>query len=225
MFLDNVHNTNKNFENLDDAAGDFHFLCPLVDFANTYALEQQSVFFYYYTQRSSKHHWPEWLGVMHGDEISFVFGEPLYPFMNFTKEERILARKILKYWSNFARYSDPNGPSQEVKLQVNIPSNKSLVKPSKPGRYYVDHSHSTPTLNQYIEPWPKYRIVPSPDNDFQRAYLILNSEKIDVSYNLRAEYCTFWGSFLPTLILSECKYKLLKLVDKSFKVQFSHRFC
>lgn len=85
----NVHNSRRNLENLDDAAGDFHFLCPVVDFANIYAMNKQDVYFYYYTQRSSRHHWPEWLGVMHGDEISFVFGEPLYPELNYTYPEMV----------------------------------------------------------------------------------------------------------------------------------------
>lgn len=50
----NVNNYNHNFENLDDAAGDFHFVCPTLDFANIYAMNRQDVFFYYYTQRSSR---------------------------------------------------------------------------------------------------------------------------------------------------------------------------
>ena len=85
----NVHNEVKNFDNLDEAAGDFHFLCPTVDFASVYALNEQEVFFYHFTQRSSTHHWPEWLGVMHGDEVEFVFGAPLNPEKNFTYSEKV----------------------------------------------------------------------------------------------------------------------------------------
>ncbi|CAF0707338.1 unnamed protein product [Brachionus calyciflorus] len=187
----NVHNTKKNFENLDDAAGDFHFVCPVVDFANIYALNSQDVYLYYYTQRSSKHHWPEWLGVMHGDEISFVFGEPLYKKLNYTPEEIVLSKKILKYWSNFARYSDPNG---DKNLKSEYAYNSKTIK--------IKQTTSS-KLNQIIEYWPKYQIAQNPDNDSQRAYIDLNSEKIKISYNLRAEYCTFWGSFIPTLVLSE----------------------
>lgn len=92
----NVHNSQKNLENLDDAAGDFHFVCPVVDFANIYAMNRQDVYFYHYTQRSSRHPWPEWLGVMHGDEISFVFGEPLYTELNYTNSEKVSLKSFLK---------------------------------------------------------------------------------------------------------------------------------
>ncbi|XP_041446153.1 pyrethroid hydrolase Ces2e [Xenopus laevis] len=51
----------------------------------------------------------------HGDELYFVLGGP---FLNGdvtfqgdgTDEEKVLSKKIMKYWANFARYGDPNGP-------------------------------------------------------------------------------------------------------------------
>lgn len=217
---DNVHNDKRNFENFDDAAGDFHFVCPTIDFANIYAMNQLDVYFYHYTQRSSRHFWPEWLGVMHGDEISFVFGEPLDPELNYTYAEKVLARKILKYWSNFAKYSNPNGPMDsngETSSNLAITSlnnDNSIMQSVNQSNKKVNKNHLnqnsnytlTQTLAQYIEPWPKYRILMDPNNDNQRAHIILNSDKIEIGYNLRAEYCAFWGSFLPNLILSECKY-------------------
>lgn len=223
----NVNNDLRNFENLDDAAGDFHFICPMVDFASIYAMHNQDVYFYYYTQRSSRHYWPDWMGVMHGDEISFVFGEPLYPELNFTHEEKVLTRKILKYWSNFAKYSDPNGPTADSSTNDLDNDNhmQKIIKSNYPddnynnnnignanyrqiNRHRIDRNHTvlTQTFMQKIEYWPKYVLNMNPHNDYQRAYLNLNSEKVYVGYNLRAEYCAFWGTFLPTLMLSECKY-------------------
>jgi len=76
---DNVHNRRKNIEYLDDAAADFHFVCPALDMASTFALNNQDVFFYYFTQRASNHLWPDYFGVLHADEIQFTFGQPLYP--------------------------------------------------------------------------------------------------------------------------------------------------
>jgi hypothetical protein len=70
------------------------------------------------------------------------------------------------------------------------------------------HRILTQTLNQQAESWPKYQILANKEDDYQRAYLNLNSEKVFVDFNLRAEYCTFWGSFLPNLVLSECKLYL-----------------
>ena len=199
----NAHNYKSNFENLDEAAGDFHFLCPVIDFANIYAMNKLDVFFYHYTQRSSRHWFPEWMGVMHGDEISFVFGEPLYPENNYTYNEKVLSRKMLKYWSNFVRFENPNGP-------VGSSGESGAVDDSLGGVNYINefkaaNGYITQTFSQYIETWPKYRILNNQYDDYQRAYFTLNSENSDVNYNLRAEYCTFWGSFLPKLILGECK--------------------
>lgn len=54
---------------------------------------------------SSANPWPQWAGVMHGYEIEFVFGVPLYnTTAPYTNQERIFSGKILKYWTNFANY-------------------------------------------------------------------------------------------------------------------------
>ena len=185
---ENVHNLNMNMENLDDAAADFHFICPAQDFASLYAIHNQDVFFYHFTQRSSVHYWPEWLGVMHGDEVSFVFGEPLLPEFNYTESERAFTLKIFRYWSNFVRYSNPNGPDENF-LSNN--ENKEI------------NSHINTTFKQNIERWPKYEILFNSSHNYQKAYLILDANKIEIKYNLRAEYCGFWGTYLPNIMLTE----------------------
>lgn len=49
--------------------------------------------------------WPEWAGVMHGYEIEFVFGVPIYnTTAPYTDQERIFSEKVMKYWTNFAIY-------------------------------------------------------------------------------------------------------------------------
>lgn len=202
----NVHNSTKNFENLDDAAGDFHFTCPVIDFANIYAMDQQQVYLYHYTQRSSRHHWPEWLGVMHGDEISFVFGEPLSAELNYTYSEKVLTRMMLKYWTNFARYSNPNGPYLENSNNFEIERDPAFNNDD-----YTKLVHSSQTLMQPIEYWRKYKIQVNSSDESQRAHIVLNSDKVYIDYNLRSEYCAFWGSFIPSLVLSECKLKFFPL--------------
>ena len=240
----NVHNDDRNFENFDEAAGDFHFVCPVVDFASIYAINKQDVFFYHFTQRSSKHFWPDWLGVMHGDEVSFVFGEPLNPEKNFTYSEKVLSRKILKYWSNFVRYENPNGPQLTTKDKLILTSNNlneyGMLDANSNDNTYTSNPSSnsntnnnddtdkksiqthkiirnrpritTQTLAQYIEPWPKFELMQNANSDDQRAHLVLNSNKLEIGYNLRAEYCAFWGSFLPNLVLSERKRALVYFV-------------
>ena len=147
--------------------------------ATTYAMQNQDVFFYHFTQRASNHLWPEWFGVLHADEIQFTFGQSLYKSLNFTKSERIFSRKLLKYWSNFGRFDNPNGQRKNV---LNI---------------------STPSLNTHIEPWPKYRVLLDSTNDKQKAYLELNADKNTIGYNLRSDFCSFWGSYIPKLMLDE----------------------
>jgi acetylcholinesterase len=53
--------------------------------------------------RSVNNPWPKWTGVMHADEISYIFGEPLDPTKSYTHEEIQLSRRIMRYWANFAK--------------------------------------------------------------------------------------------------------------------------
>ncbi len=68
------------------------------------------VFLYYFNHRPNYPDQPrfkDW-GPAHGSEISFVFG-------NFTKgmpatpEDRKVSEQIMSYWTNFAKYGNPNG--------------------------------------------------------------------------------------------------------------------
>ncbi|KAL5020860.1 hypothetical protein ScPMuIL_000015 [Solemya velum] len=56
---------------------------------------------------------PSWLsGANHGDEVAFALGLDDF-YMNITNisdEETHLSRVMMSYWSNFAKYGNPNGP-------------------------------------------------------------------------------------------------------------------
>uniref|UniRef100_A0A3Q3IDL9 Carboxylic ester hydrolase n=1 Tax=Monopterus albus TaxID=43700 RepID=A0A3Q3IDL9_MONAL len=69
---------------------------------------QGGVYLYLFDHRASNLAWPEWMGVIHGYEIEFVFGLPLEKRLNYTLEEEKLSRRIMKYWANFARTGNPN---------------------------------------------------------------------------------------------------------------------
>jgi hypothetical protein len=50
---------------------------------------------------------------MHGEEINYVFGEPLDPRKNYTRIEKKFSQKIMKYWTNdffSMHYSNPFWP-------------------------------------------------------------------------------------------------------------------
>ena len=191
----NVNDSFHNRQNLDDAAGDFHFICPAVDFANQYALYDQKVFFYYYTHRSSNHYWPDWLGVMHADEVAFVFGEPLNNTLKFNNKEKILARRLIKYWTNFAKYGNPNGFLEN--------DNLTIMSREKANKIFNEIEFETKTLNQSIEFWPVYKL--GMNTDKERIHMRLDAYESEVGYNLRAEYCSFWGKFLTEISLIESK--------------------
>ena len=98
---DPIHNRDA----LDKMVGDYHFTCNVNEFAHRYAEMggSNNVYMYYYTHRSSTHLWPSWTGVLHADEINFVFGEPLNPTKGYLPQEIALSKKMMRYWANFAR--------------------------------------------------------------------------------------------------------------------------
>ena len=98
-----VHDQDKNIHALDMATADSQFVCALNSFAHSYAAAGMDVYMYYFTQRSSSNPWPAWTGVLHGDEIFFMFSEVLKYRLNYTEDERELSKKMILYWSNFAK--------------------------------------------------------------------------------------------------------------------------
>lgn len=53
-------------------------------------------------QRTSTSLWGEWMGVMHGDEVEYVFGHPLNMSLQFNSRERELSLKIMQAFARFA---------------------------------------------------------------------------------------------------------------------------
>ncbi|XP_002808379.2 cholinesterase isoform X1 [Macaca mulatta] len=127
-------------EALDDVVGDYNIICPALEFTKKFSEWGNNAFFYYFEHRSSKLPWPEWMGVMHGYEIEFVFGLPLERRVNYTKAEEILSRSIVKRWANFAKYGNPNGThnnstkwpvfksTEQKYLTLNTESSRILTK-------------------------------------------------------------------------------------------------
>jgi acetylcholinesterase len=100
---DDPDNPHSNRDALDKMVGDYHFTCNVNEFAQRYAEEGNNVYMYLYSHRSKNNPWPRWTGVMHADEINYVFGEPLNPELGYLEEEKEFSRRIMRYWANFAR--------------------------------------------------------------------------------------------------------------------------
>ncbi len=137
------------------------------------------MFQYYFDHRSSVNPWPNWTGVLHGDEvcealkcvitstdnlisfkINFIFGEPLNESMGYSEEEKKLARDIMTYWANFAKTGNP-----------------SLYPNGTWTKVY----------------WP----MRSP---YQKEYLILRAKNMTADKGYNSRKCAFWDSYLPSLL-------------------------
>lgn len=97
----------KNRDSLCSLVGDQMFICPVLDFAHRLSQHGCKPFVYLFDHHSSINPWPEWMGVMHGYEIEFVFGMPLNASLGYTKEEVNMTKKFMKHWANFARTGNP----------------------------------------------------------------------------------------------------------------------
>lgn len=104
-------------DNIAHSVGDYHFVCEVNKLADFYAANGQRVYQFWFDHRSSVNPWPKWMGTLHGDEIHFVFGMPLNPELGYNKKEQELSKRIMRYWSNFAKTGDPNRGPGELSVQ------------------------------------------------------------------------------------------------------------
>ncbi|XP_066541724.1 cholinesterase-like [Hoplias malabaricus] len=98
----------KNRDSLGLLVGDYYISCPLLDFTRKYVEHGGKARVYLFNHRSSSNSWPKWMGVMHGDEIEFVFGIPQNSSRGYTEEEVALSQKMMRLWANFAKIRDPS---------------------------------------------------------------------------------------------------------------------
>lgn len=54
-------------------------------------------------QRTSTSLWGEWMGVMHADEVEYIFGHPMNSTNQYRQRERDLSRMMVETVSKFAR--------------------------------------------------------------------------------------------------------------------------
>ncbi|CAG2158026.1 unnamed protein product [Oppiella nova] len=121
----------KNRDAVDKMVGDYHFTCHVNELASRYSAAGNDVYMYYFTHRTTHSPWPKWMGTIHGDEISYVFGEPLNPRLQFTPEERRLSERIMSYWANFAKTGNPsttiNGQWSHTYWPLHTPHGKEYL--------------------------------------------------------------------------------------------------
>ncbi|XP_033013174.1 fatty acyl-CoA hydrolase precursor, medium chain-like [Lacerta agilis] len=114
-YLGNTKDRVKLRDRFLDMMGDMVFVAPAVQIARYHRDSGAPVYFYEFQCRRSaaKHTKPDFVKADHGDEIVFVFGIPFLGSesagLMATEAEKELSRKMMKYWSNFARNGNPNG--------------------------------------------------------------------------------------------------------------------
>ncbi|XP_053575187.1 pyrethroid hydrolase Ces2e [Bombina bombina] len=100
-----------------DLCGDHMFVVPAIKTARYHRDSGLPVYFYEFQYRPSMFHksLPDHVKADHAFELIFVLGGPFREknvmfSTPATDEEKSLSRTIMKYWANFARHGDPNGP-------------------------------------------------------------------------------------------------------------------
>ncbi|KAM5262848.1 pyrethroid hydrolase Ces2e-like [Ctenodactylus gundi] len=111
--------------------GDFTFVIPALQVAH-FQRSRANVYFYEFQHVPNflKSIRPPHVKADHGDNIFYVFGSSYWGGkVDFTEEEKLLSRRMMKYWANFARNGNPNGEGlphwpaldhEELYLQLDI---------------------------------------------------------------------------------------------------------
>lgn len=73
------------------------------------SLSQQPTFVYYFDAPAPDDGRPCLKGSFHSAELWYVFGTQSRSWRPYTEADHALSEKILDYWTNFAKYGNPNG--------------------------------------------------------------------------------------------------------------------
>lgn len=107
---ENKDSKEKNRDAMELILRDYYMICPMKHFSQEVLKRKLNIYFYEFDHRSSQEVWPEWMGVLHGAILPFMFGKALIQERNFTEAEQNLSKRIMKVWANFARYGTPHNP-------------------------------------------------------------------------------------------------------------------
>ncbi|XP_014783286.1 cholinesterase 2 [Octopus bimaculoides] len=91
---------------LEQVGGDTSFKCPAIKLAEQFSTHS-NVYMYSFEFQSRLNPWPKWLGVMHGYDVIFAFGLPLFG-NKFTEEDKLVAERLTSFFANFSKSGNPS---------------------------------------------------------------------------------------------------------------------
>lgn len=118
--LNNIQNLNSSLylQTYFEIANDATWKCSAFDVAELYASASLGVYMYEYAYGIESSRSDAAFGIaVHADEVPIVFGEPLSNkppsfqnqfSYNYSVEAKRFSETVMNYWTNFAKYNDPN---------------------------------------------------------------------------------------------------------------------
>lgn len=166
---------------IGDVVGDYFFICPSTHFAQLFAERGMKVYYYFFTQRTSTNLWGEWMGVMHGDEIEYVFGHPLNQSLQYSKEERDLSLRMMQAYSRFALLGRPMAEGVEWPTYSRDQPQYFIFDAEKSGLGKGPRATSCAFWNEFL---PRLKGVPDPPESCDTAVASSVSAGARRVYNL-----------------------------------------
>ena len=83
------------------------FVSPTIHLAEIYS-EKNQAFVYSFENFNPNNKLPKYYGVVHADEIPFLFGSFL-KYDIYSLEDRRFSKQVINYWKNFVTFGNPNG--------------------------------------------------------------------------------------------------------------------
>ncbi|GFY40339.1 neuroligin-4, X-linked [Trichonephila inaurata madagascariensis] len=87
------------------------------------AAKGKKTFFYIFNHQSEFADYSTRLGCITGEDLPYIFGAPLVDSLshfstNYTRAEVTLSEIVITYWTNFAKFGDPNAPSHSGEVHM-----------------------------------------------------------------------------------------------------------
>ncbi|XP_052022972.1 acylcarnitine hydrolase [Apodemus sylvaticus] len=109
-YMGNIEDPDTLQAQFREMMADFTFVIPSLQVAH-FQRPHAPVYFYEFQHAPSyfKDVRPPHVKADHADEVPFIFGSFFWGMkLDLTEEEKLLSKRMMKYWANFARHGNPN---------------------------------------------------------------------------------------------------------------------